>query len=87
MSGEEEERVAEINDDDSSNKGKKSAKYDSSAADLEKVTDYVEESEISSKDIGEVKLNASVCQIYFFSNLITAGWDHCPIGLKSLIRQ
>ena len=33
---------------------KKSAKHDSGAADLEKVTDYAEETEISSKDIAGV---------------------------------
>ncbi|KAL4216644.1 hypothetical protein ACF0H5_024367 [Mactra antiquata] len=48
-----EDETPTVNDDDSSNKGKKSAKYDSGAADLEKVTDYVEEAEISHQDIGE----------------------------------
>lgn len=33
---------------------KKAAKHDSGAADLEKVTDYAEETEISSKDIAGV---------------------------------
>ena len=37
-------------------KGKKVAKHDSGAADLEKVTDYVEEAEISSQDISNVSL-------------------------------
>ena len=37
------------------NKGKKVAKHDSGAADLEKVTDYVEEAEISSQDISNVR--------------------------------
>ena len=36
-------------------KGKKVAKHDSGAADLEKVTDYVEEAEIASRDIGSVR--------------------------------
>lgn len=49
-----EDENPELNDEESSNKGKKSAKYDSGAADLEKVTDYVEEAEISPQDIGEV---------------------------------
>lgn len=35
---------------------KKAAKHDSGAADLEKVTDYAEETEISSKDIAGVSL-------------------------------
>ena len=35
---------------------KKVAKHDSGAADLEKVTDYEEEKEISSEDIACVKL-------------------------------
>lgn len=34
---------------------KKAAKHDSGAADLEKVTDYAEETEISSKDIAGVR--------------------------------
>ena len=37
------------------NKSKKVAKHDSGAADLEKVTDYVEEAEISSQDISNVR--------------------------------
>ena len=49
-----EEEHAEIDEESEANKAKKSAKYDSSAADLEKVTDYVEEDEISSQSIGEV---------------------------------
>ena len=36
------------------NKGKKVAKHDSGAADLEKVTDFVEEAEISAEDISNV---------------------------------
>jgi NACalpha-BTF3-like transcription factor len=35
------------------NKGKKVAKHDSGAADLEKVTDFVEEAEISSQNIDD----------------------------------
>lgn len=52
-----EEENVDTNDFESENKGKKIAKYDSGAADLEKVTDYVEEAEFSSHDIGEVSLN------------------------------
>ncbi|XP_045183842.1 huntingtin-interacting protein K-like [Mercenaria mercenaria] len=48
-----EDENPELNDEESSNKAKKSAKYDSGAADLEKVTDYVEEAEISPQNIGE----------------------------------
>ncbi|KAH3753586.1 huntingtin-interacting protein K-like [Dreissena polymorpha] len=48
-----EDEITDTNSEENANKGKKSAKYDSSAADLEKVTDYVEETEISSQDIGE----------------------------------
>jgi len=48
----------EIQDTDKSQK--KSAKYDSGAADLEKVTDYAEEAEISSShDLAGVGLNLS----------------------------
>ena len=49
-----EEEHVEVDDESAATKAKKSAKYDSSAADLEKVTDYVEEAEISSQSIGEV---------------------------------
>lgn len=49
-----EDEIPDTENDESGTKGKKSAKYDSGAADLEKVTDYVEEAEISSQDIGEV---------------------------------
>ncbi len=41
-------------------KGKKAAKHDSGAADLEKVTDYVEETEITSQNIGDVS-NDTLC--------------------------
>ncbi|XP_018325891.1 huntingtin-interacting protein K [Agrilus planipennis] len=37
--------------DDKSQKEKRSAKHDSGAADLEKVTDYAEEKEISTQDV------------------------------------
>ena len=49
-----EEEHVEVDDESAAAKGKKIAKYDSGAADLEKVTDYVEEAEISSQTIGEV---------------------------------
>ena len=49
-----EDETLDRSDEESANKGKKTAKHDSGAADLEKVTDYVEESEISSKDLGDV---------------------------------
>ena len=49
-----EEEHVEVDDESTGGKGKKIAKYDSGAADLEKVTDYVEEAEISSQTIGEV---------------------------------
>ncbi|WAR10834.1 HYPK-like protein [Mya arenaria] len=48
-----EEEITETNGDESGNKAKKPGKYDSSAADLEKVTDFVEETEIAPQDIGE----------------------------------
>ena len=41
-------------------KGKKVAKHDSGAADLEKVTDYVEEAEISSQNFGAVSDNVLI---------------------------
>ena len=37
-------------------KEKKGSKHDSGAADLEKITDHVEEAEIASKTIGDVSL-------------------------------
>ena len=44
-----------IEDNDEEVKGKKvKGKHDSGAADLEKVTDYVEEVELSAQNIGEV---------------------------------
>ena len=49
----EEEPVEETENNDDS-KGNKSKKHDSGAADLEKVTDYVEETEISGQSIGDV---------------------------------
>ena len=51
-----EEENLEHSDEENENKGKKTPKHDSGAADLEKVTDYVEESEISSKDLGDVSI-------------------------------
>merc|ERR1711874_11206 len=46
-----EEAEGEENDEESEAKGKKTAKHDAGAADLEKVTDYVEEKEIAAQDI------------------------------------
>ena len=50
-----EENIDYEEDSPVENKGKKVAKHDSGAADLEKVTDYVEEAEISSQDISNVR--------------------------------
>ncbi|XP_041375331.1 huntingtin-interacting protein K-like [Gigantopelta aegis] len=47
------ETETEENEDVQELKGKKVAKHDSGAADLEKVTDYVEETEISAQSIGD----------------------------------
>jgi len=58
----EEEPVEETENDDDS-KGNKSKKHDSGAADLEKVTDYVEETEISGQSIGDVS-TTTCCIIY-----------------------
>ena len=58
-----EEEIPDTEADESGNKGKKSAKHDSGAADLEKVTDYVEEAEISSQDIGEVMKYGRKCRL------------------------
>ena len=58
----EEEPVEETENDDS--KGNKSKKHDSGAADLEKVTDYVEETEISGQSIGDVSTTSQVIFIY-----------------------
>ncbi|XP_012942543.1 huntingtin-interacting protein K isoform X1 [Aplysia californica] len=46
-----EEPEVEENDEEAEEKGKKTAKHDAGAADLEKVTDYVEEKEIAAQDI------------------------------------
>merc|ERR1712002_82802 len=48
-----EEENIDIEDETPKEKGKKVAKHDSGAADLEKVTDYVEETEISSQDMAD----------------------------------
>lgn len=53
----EEDSVEHDGDDNKSNKGKKIAKHDSGAADLEKVTDFVEEAEISSQNFGDVSVD------------------------------
>lgn len=49
-------------------KSRKAAKHDGGVADLERVTDYAEEKEISSADISNVSLNLN--QIPFKTNLI-----------------
>ena len=59
MASEDDKPEAEIEqedqeEDDGKSKAKKPAKYDSGAADLERVTDYVEEAEISSQNIESV---------------------------------
>lgn len=46
---------------------KKAAKYDSGAADLEKVTDYAEEKEISSSD-GFSCVSYSLCTVHTVRN-------------------
>lgn len=65
MAAEEEPVDLEENENLQESKTKKSAKHDSGAADLEKVTDYVEEAEISSKNLDYV----SYC-FDFLSNAI-----------------
>ena len=54
MAAEEEPVDLEETENDQGSKAKKSAKHDSGAADLEKVTDYVEEAEISGKNLDDV---------------------------------
>ena len=51
-----EEDVGEMEEVSDEPKGKKVAKHDAGAADLEKVTDYVEEAEISSQNISDVSI-------------------------------
>ena len=51
-----EEDVCELEEVSDEPKGKKVAKHDAGAADLEKVTDYVEEAEISSQNISDVSM-------------------------------
>ncbi|XP_046340429.1 huntingtin-interacting protein K-like [Haliotis rubra] len=53
MATEEENVEIEENEDKKEGKSKKVAKHDSGAADLEKVTDYVEETEISAQSISD----------------------------------
>ena len=57
------------------NKGKKVAKHDSGAADLEKVTDYVEEAEISSQDISNVR--NILLSFQYRSRVYTWKFDNC----------
>ena len=52
---EENDNVEIIDENEEEVKGKKVAKHDSGAADLEKVTDYVEEVELSAQSMGEVR--------------------------------
>lgn len=52
--------------DEGKSSQKKSAKHDSGAADLEKVTDYAEETEISSKDIAGVSDSVLVLIWFWF---------------------
>lgn len=54
------------------------AKHDSGAADLEKVTDYEEEREISSQDIAGVGLRLA---LYLFFYLIVSNCEHVFIYL------
>ena len=56
MAAEEEAVDLEETENDQGSKAKKSAKHDSGAADLEKVTDYVEEAEISSNNLDDVSI-------------------------------
>ena len=51
-----EEENIEIEEELPQEKGKKVAKHDSGAADLEKVTDYVEETEIAPQNIADVSV-------------------------------
>lgn len=60
MAAEEEPVDMEETENDQGSKAKKSAKHDSGAADLEKVTDYVEEAEISSNNLDDVSSFVSV---------------------------
>lgn len=55
---------------------KRQVKHDSGAADLEKVTDYMEDSELSSQNI------AQVCPP--FSILFFSGVSHCLLSMSRL---
>ena len=66
MAAEEEAVDLEETENDQGSKAKKSAKHDSGAADLEKVTDYVEEAEISSNNLDDVSIFFG--QIYNYKN-------------------
>ena len=60
----------DVDDQVNEQKGKKVAKHDSGAADLEKVTDYVEEEEISHQNIGDV----SLLQYRLLHDLVLSLW-------------
>lgn len=58
----EEENNGVINDDEvQDKKSKKVAKHDGGVADLERVTDYAEEKELSSADISNVMKLSELC--------------------------
>lgn len=63
-----EEINGDVDDIQNEKTQKKTAKHDSGVADLEKVTDYAEEKEISSQDISGVSIVAALflrlCSIY-----------------------
>lgn len=69
MAAEEETVDLEETENDQGSKAKKSAKHDSGAADLEKVTDYVEEAEISSNNLDDVS-------ILFVKNKLSLNYIH-----------
>ena len=71
------EGETEENDVEADAKGKKAARHDAGAADLEKVTDYEEEKEIAAKDIQDVR-NKSL-NGFFFHNL--------EFGIQAVVLQ
>lgn len=64
-----EEKISQNGTDEAQDKksAKKAAKHDGGVADLERVTDYAEEKELSSADISNVKIvniNLNLCTVY-----------------------
>ena len=71
MSAKDARRSNGIDPDDEQRPVKKQAKHDSGAADLEKVTDYVEETELNPQNVAEVSIRVFLSSIETLSVVLT----------------